>query len=77
MLFAGLSEVAGSPSVLIETDQQSLSIEQVRAILIEKYPAMEPLLKNSLAAVNQEYADGQQLVSESDEVAFIPPVSGG
>ncbi|MGH7930304.1 MAG: MoaD/ThiS family protein [Candidatus Binatia bacterium] len=32
---------------------------------------------NLLAAVNQEYTDFEQPVSDGDEVAFFPPVTGG
>ncbi len=30
-----------------------------------------------LVAVNQEYADFNKLVSDGDEIAFFPPVTGG
>lgn len=77
LLFAGLAEVAGSTAVTIETSGKSLSVNDVRTILMEKYPAMSDLLSKSLAAVNQEYAEADLVVTSSDEVAFIPPVSGG
>jgi len=77
LLFAGLAEMAGSTAVTIETSEKSLSVNDVKTILIEKYPAMSDLLSKSLAAVNQEYAQADQHVTTSDELAFIPPVSGG
>ena len=36
--------------------------------------AMPP---NTLMAINQEYAETDQAVSDGDEVAFFPPVTGG
>ena len=36
-----------------------------------------PLPDNMLAAVNQEYVDFSHTVSDGDEVAFFPPVTGG
>jgi molybdopterin converting factor subunit 1 len=40
------------------------------------YPALPP--RDSIrAAVNHEFADWNSRVSKGDEVAFIPPVSGG
>ncbi len=36
-----------------------------------------PLPPNTLAAVNMEYANLEQIVRDGDEVAFFPPVTGG
>ena len=36
-----------------------------------------PLPDNLLTAVNQEYVDFSYTVSDGDEVAFFPPVTGG
>ena len=36
-----------------------------------------PLPPNTLTAVNMEYASLQQPMSDGDEVAFFPPVTGG
>lgn len=36
-----------------------------------------PLPDNLLCAVNMEYAEGATAVSDGDEVAFFPPVTGG
>jgi len=40
------------------------------------YPALPPR-ESIRAAVNHEFADWNSRVSKGDEVAFIPPVSGG
>ena len=45
--------------------------------LKRQYPEMEHLSNNLLAAVNQDYASFDTHLNEGDEVAFIPPVSGG
>lgn len=37
----------------------------------------QPMPGNILMAVNQEYAEADQVVSDGDEVAFFPPVTGG
>ncbi len=36
-----------------------------------------PMPPRTLVAVNQEYADLEQVVHDGDEVAFFPPVTGG
>src|SRR5260370_35445019 len=40
-------------------------------------PALDPNRESVRAAVNQEFADWDAIVGAGDEVAFIPPVSGG
>ena len=42
-----------------------------------EHPDFQPLVQHTLVAVNQEYADGDQILSQGDELALIPPVSGG
>jgi molybdopterin converting factor small subunit len=37
----------------------------------------EKLLKASAVAVNQEYVQSAQVLEDGDEVAILPPVSGG
>jgi sulfur-carrier protein len=36
-----------------------------------------PMPPNTLAALNQDYADTGAVVNDGDEVAFFPPVTGG
>lgn len=44
--------------------------------LIDKYPRLKDL--NSIAiAVNGEYAENKTRLNSGDEIALIPPVSGG
>ncbi|MEW9672038.1 molybdopterin converting factor subunit 1 [Ammoniphilus sp. 3BR4] len=77
LLFAGLAETAGSSSITLEGIQKPLTVQAVKEQLSAKYPAMKELLEKSMAAVNQEYANSSDSIKESDEIAFIPPVSGG
>jgi molybdopterin synthase catalytic subunit len=70
-LFAGLREQAGADRRELELGEGS-SVEDV-------WPALglgdEPA--GLLYAVNRTYADRGQALAEGDEVALIPPVSGG
>lgn len=45
--------------------------------LVEEFPMIEPMSGSVTFAVNQEYVDRDHVLSEGDEVAVIPPVSGG
>ena len=47
--------------------------------LLEKYPDLAALQETTIFALNQEYLEPGSIVSlnELDEVALIPPISGG
>ncbi|MNL69681.1 ThiS family protein [compost metagenome] len=52
------------------------SVGELRAKLYDQYPSLEKL--NSLMiAVNKNYAADDVLINATDEIALIPPVSGG
>ena len=54
----------------------STNVEKLKSHILSQYPAFQDV--SSLAvAVNNEYATGQDPINEGDEVAIIPPVSGG
>ena len=70
-LFAGLRERAGADELELELPEGALvgdALERMRA-LTEGVPVV--------MAVNREYADPESPLHGGDEVALIPPVSGG
>jgi molybdopterin converting factor subunit 1 len=74
-LFAHVRETAGTEVVPLEISDGSVA--EVREKLAARYPALAGLIARSALAVNGEYAPDGRRVSETDEVALIPPVSGG
>lgn len=52
------------------------TVADLRAHLASKYPGILGL-KSLFIAVNNEYASDGQVLDEADEIAIIPPVSGG
>ena len=75
LAFGMASDITRSRSFEFECTQQS-TIADFRKALVIVYPAMKELLKFSIA-VNQEYVSDEMILNEGDEVAIIPPVSGG
>lgn len=71
-LFAGLRERFGIDERIVSVPENISVAEVWRLVLPE-----EPLPDNVLAALNMEYVDDGSVVSEGDEVAFFPPVTGG
>ena len=45
--------------------------------LKSRFPALAPILSRCLVAVNGSYAGLDAQISEGDELALLPPVSGG
>src|ERR1700690_1667997 len=76
LFFGGLKDLAGKSNDLLDLPEGAL----VRDVL-EHYLSEVPRMKESLAslavAVNQEYAGAKTRLKSGDEVALLPPVSGG
>ena len=68
-LFAGLRERAGRDRVEVELPDG--------ARVSDLLAAMDVAPRSCVVAVNREYADEATQVSAGDEVALVPPVSGG
>ncbi|WP_308638659.1 molybdenum cofactor biosynthesis protein [Paenibacillus silvisoli] len=76
-LFAGLSERFGQSVVTLELDQPSLTVQQLKQELSARFPESAALVKVSFMACNQAYATDEQHIHAGDELALLPPVSGG
>lgn len=65
----------------LQEDQVDLeeggSLEHLRRLYESRFPRLRELADSLLFAVNQQVADRAALLHEGDEVAFMPPVSGG
>jgi molybdopterin converting factor subunit 1 len=86
LMFARAREIAGASQVKVEINQptnesnnQSITVQQLVTQLITLYPALSELVKSMMMAVNMEYekCDSQRVIEERDEIAVIPPISGG
>jgi molybdopterin converting factor small subunit len=53
------------------------TVADLRGELARQVPSLAPLMRHLMIAVNTEYAEDCQLLQASDEIACIPPVSGG
>lgn len=77
-VFAGLAEQMGG--ALIELDwipASALTAGLLKKKLAELYPQAAAALDQAFVAVNQSYASDEHPIAEGDEIAVIPPVSGG
>lgn len=77
LLFGIAKDIVGKSSFRFEgEDALPLSVSELKGKLKQAFPELKKL--SSLAvAVNSEYAEDDQVLKNGDEVALIPPVSGG
>ncbi|MFN7983617.1 MAG: molybdopterin converting factor subunit 1 [Vicinamibacterales bacterium] len=75
-LFARLRDVAGT-SELVREVESGTSVRTLWRSLAEQYPDFASYERSISSAVNADYARMDQVLADGDEVAFLPPVSGG
>ncbi len=76
LLFAAAREIACRDSIDIDVPDSG-TVAQARMSLFEAVPALESSAATLLWAVNNEFANEERILRESDVVACFPPVSGG
>jgi molybdopterin converting factor subunit 1 len=75
-LFAAARDLTNQAEVTLELPPGA-DVAELRMLLMTQFPSLAPLAGRSLIAVNSEYAGDATPILEGDEVALIPPVSGG
>lgn len=75
-LFAVLRDRAGAGELSLELPDGATAGGAVER-LGERFPSLHDLLPRTAVAVNQEYAPRSAVLNDRDELALIPPVSGG
>jgi MoaE-MoaD fusion protein len=76
LFFGVLRELAGKAVDEIEMPDGG-SVREVIARYASEIPQLRELLPSVAVAVNQQYAGSETLLRAKDEIAFLPPVSGG
>jgi molybdopterin converting factor subunit 1 len=75
-LFARLRDIAGAPELTRELTPGA-TIGSVWRQLAEEFPELAQFERSLSSALNADYARMDAVVGDGDEVAFLPPVSGG
>lgn len=75
-LFARLSDLAGIRETEIELAKEG-TVTDVFRMLCSRYPELSDYKERLMFAVNAEYVDSSFTLKGGEEVALIPPVSGG
>jgi sulfur-carrier protein len=73
MFFAHLRDIVGEEFITI--DAEGKTVAQVKELIVEKYNVTK--FDTVMTAINEEFATNDEIIKAGDEIAFIPPVSGG
>ncbi len=76
LFFGRLKELAGYAEDSIES-ADATTIEQLFALYAARYPELAKYRSSVVASRNREFAAWDTPLRTGDEVAFLPPVSGG
>jgi len=76
LFFASYTDIAGASELTADLADGS-TVGDVAVWLVERYPRFAEILPKGRIAVNQEFAPSTLALADGDEVAFMPPMSGG
>lgn len=74
--FAGLRELLGQEHMVLDLPVAA-KVEDAIEFLTHDFEGVRALAPSLRAAINQEYAERDQLLFENCELALFPPVGGG
>ncbi|WP_347219967.1 MoaD/ThiS family protein [Chryseobacterium sp.] len=75
LAFGITKDIFGASEKELEAEA-GLNVRQLKEKLEKDFPQLIKL-KSYFIAVNEEYAEDDQILVNTDEIAIIPPVSGG
>lgn len=78
LFFAKSRDLVGVPKARVKV-HSSLSTSQLRQEIVSHFPSLKSIENNFLIALNEEYLDSDDKIDlkSDDEIAIIPPISGG
>ncbi len=76
LLFASASQIVGQRQIVVEVDPSATLADLARS-LADSLPELSSLIAISRWAVDQQFAPLNTPITDRQEIALIPPVSGG
>ncbi len=75
-LFASLRQAMNSDEIQIDIDNE-ITVLQMKKTIFETFPNLKKSNIPFFVAVNHKYVADSDVITPNDEIALIPPVSGG
>ena len=76
LFFGALKEITGHAEEDLEI-ATGATLEDVFRLYAERHETLQERRSSTLFARNREFARGDAVLADGDEIAFLPPVSGG
>jgi molybdopterin converting factor subunit 1 len=75
-LFAILKEMVGEREITI-TAPTGITVSHLNNEILKKYPQLKSFSNKFVTSVNCKVTTGDTIITSNDEIALLPPVSGG
>lgn len=76
LFFAQVEAITGCDHARLDIDR-AISVDELWDAVIAAFPGLGPLRRSTRIACNGQYATATTRLGPADEIALIPPVSGG
>lgn len=78
VFFAKARELAAVSSITLSIPSSTTPHNALHNSILPRFPALRPLIDHIILAVNQSYvSESTAYLKDGDELALIPPISGG
>jgi molybdopterin converting factor subunit 1 len=75
-LFGSSKDILGRDQIGIEW-KDNMTVGDLRRTLEQRHPSLSAAKMQFAVAVNRKLADDMELIGQTDELAILPPISGG
>lgn len=75
LVFGAAKEIMGTAQKELNLNENA-TVFDLRTLMEQEFPKLKKL-KKYMIAIDDEYAEDEQIILEGNEIAIIPPVSGG